>query len=257
MARIRSLKPDFFKDEDLATLSFDVRLFFAGLWNFADKAGRLEDRPLRLKAEIFPYDDVDVKNCLDSLSKPKNGSGKPFIQRYEVNGEKFIQIINWEKHQKPHPTEKESEIPPYNPLLEKGKGMGMVSGYRSVVQAQVGLSNVYLHVKDTLNEIIADFNEVFGTRYKTNTKIVQDLVSARIKDKFTLDDFKTVHRKMLRCWGADEKMCKFLRPQTLYSNKFEAYLNQKEFTTKLSENGVKAYIVGKEWLRKEQEKEKC
>ena len=57
---------------------------------------------------------------------------------------------------------------------------------------------------------------------------------------------------MVRAWGADAKMCKFLRPITLYSNKFESYLNYKEFTTKLTENGVKAYIVGQEWLKKQE-----
>ena len=119
MARIRYLKPDFFKDEDLAELPFETRLFFAGLWNFADKAGRLEDRPLRLKAEIFPYDKVDVDKCLDLLSKPKNGSGKPFLQRYKVGQERFIQITGWDKHQRPHHTEQDSHIPPA-PLMEKG-----------------------------------------------------------------------------------------------------------------------------------------
>ena len=124
MARIRYLKPDFFKDEDLATLPFEVRLFFAGLWNFADKAGRLEDRPMRLKVEIFPYDKVDIEKCLQLLSKPKNGTNKPFIQRYKVNNEKYIQIVNWNKHQKPHHTEQESKFPPAPPM-EMEKGMEM------------------------------------------------------------------------------------------------------------------------------------
>lgn len=124
MARIRYLKPDFFKDEDLATLPYEARLFFAGLWNFADKAGRLEDRPLRLKVEIFPYDKVDIEKCLQLLNKAKNGSGRPFIQRYQVDRERYIQICNWDKHQKPHHTEQESKIPPAPPM-EMEKGMEM------------------------------------------------------------------------------------------------------------------------------------
>lgn len=122
MARIRYLKPDFFKDENLAALPFEVRLFFAGLWNFADKAGRLEDRPLRLKIEIFPYDKIDINKCLDLLSKPKDGSGKPFLQRYKIGQEKFIQITGWDKHQRPHHTEQDSKIPPAPPM-EKGMEM--------------------------------------------------------------------------------------------------------------------------------------
>ena len=110
MSRIRYLKPDFFKDEDLATLPFESRLFFAGLWGLADKEGRLEDRPQRLKIEIFPYDKVDVEKCLKLLNNPKSSSNKPFIQRYSVNGEKYIQIVCWDKHQKPHHTEAGSKI---------------------------------------------------------------------------------------------------------------------------------------------------
>ena len=101
------MKPDFFKDEDLGELPFETRLLFAGLWGIADKRGRLEDRPKRIKAEIFPYDEVDIEKNLDLLCQPKESSKQPFIKRYVIDGQKFIQIISWEKHQKPHHTEKQ------------------------------------------------------------------------------------------------------------------------------------------------------
>ncbi len=119
MPRIRYLKPEFFSDEDLAELKFETRLTFSGLWCYADKLGRLEDRPKFLKAMIFPYDNVDMEKQLQSLCK------KPFIIRYEVDGKPLIQIINWEKHQKPHHTEADSKFPPAPPLKEIIKGMGM------------------------------------------------------------------------------------------------------------------------------------
>lgn len=255
--RIRYLKPDFFKDEDLAELPFEARLFFAGLWNFADKAGRLEDRPQRLKVEIFPYDKVDIEKCLNLLSKPKNGSGKPFIQRYMAKEERYIQIVNWDKHQKPHNTEKDSEIPPAPPLLllimEKGMEKGTIKGMESVGQGLPQLSNAQVTVKYPLKEIIDDLNLILGTSYKPNSLKTQEIIQARIKEGFTLDDFKVVHRKMLRAWGADEKMAKYLRPITLYGAKFESYLNMREVTTKLTETGIKAFIVGQAWLKKQQE----
>jgi len=114
MARIRSIKPDFFTDEDLAELPFYVRLFYAGLWTEADRSGRLEDRPKQLKVKIMPYDKVDVEDILKTLATTKTTSGKPFIVRYESDGVKYIQILSWERHQKPHPTEKASIIPPPN-----------------------------------------------------------------------------------------------------------------------------------------------
>lgn len=111
MPRIRFIKPEFFKDEDLAALPYEFRLLFIGLWGIADKAGRLEDRPLRIKAELFPYDNIDIEAGLMSLSKSKQSSGNPFINRYITDKQRYIQITNWEKHQKPHNTEKESTIP--------------------------------------------------------------------------------------------------------------------------------------------------
>ena len=124
MARIRYLKPEFFSDEDLAELPYQARLAFAGLWCYADKAGRLEDRPKFLKAMIFPYDNIDMEKQLSLLAQGKHGNGScPFIHRYEDEGVSYIQILTWEKHQKPHHTEAESKIPPGPPLIIKGMGM--------------------------------------------------------------------------------------------------------------------------------------
>ena len=106
-----------------------------------------------------------------------------------------------------------------------------------------------------VSQIIDDFNMIYTSNYKQNNKTTQSLIRVRLKEGFTIDDFKAVHRKMLKNWGADAKMYKYLRPQTLYSNKFESYLNFKEFTTKLSENGIKAYLVGQTWLSSQKEKD--
>ena len=140
MARIRYLKPEFFFDEDLAALKCEVRLGYAGLWCHADRQGRLEDSPKRLKAMIFPYDNVDMEKIISALTV------KPFIQRYEVKGKRYIQIINWAKHQKPHHTEKDSLIPE-SPTPPMGKGME--KGSMHVGSAE--LSNVHLTVKHTLS----------------------------------------------------------------------------------------------------------
>lgn len=119
MARIRSLKPDFFKDEDLAVLPFEARLLFEGLWCYADKEGRLEDRPKYLKAEIFPYDKIDIEKLLNLLSSPQipERPQKVFIRRYTVNCRNYIDIPEFLKHQSPHNTEKDSVLPPFNGML--------------------------------------------------------------------------------------------------------------------------------------------
>ncbi|MDD4178863.1 MAG: hypothetical protein PHH14_02280 [Candidatus Margulisbacteria bacterium] len=132
MARIRYLKPDFFKDEDIKELPFEVRIFYEGLWCMADREGRLEERPERLKVEIMPYDEIDIEKALTLLALPKKHGRQPFINRYVTDKQRFIQIINWHKHQKPHHTEKESTIPPPSPLfngsLTGGNGEGNGEG---------------------------------------------------------------------------------------------------------------------------------
>lgn len=108
MARSRNIKPGFFTNEDLVELDFATRLLFAGLWTIADKEGRLQDRPKKIKIEIFPADTLDINAMLQELHDAK------FIVRYEVNGAKYVQIATWSKHQNPHHTEKASEIPAFN-----------------------------------------------------------------------------------------------------------------------------------------------
>ena len=235
MARIRYLKPEFFEDEHLAELPFETRLFFAGLWNFADKAGRLEDRPARLKVKIFPYDKVDIDKCLELLSKPKNGTGRPFIQRYEAQGERYIQIVAWDKHQKPHHTEQPSVIPPAPPLNTTEKIKIKIKGMGSVVQGTTELSNGATTVVSLCTLIINDLNEVLNSSYKNNSKTNINLIQAKINEGFTLEDFKTVHRKMAKAWGMDNKMRQFLRPITLYGTKFESYLNRPEDIRELTQ----------------------
>lgn len=107
MPRIRYLKPEFFTDENIAELPMEARLLFQGLWCLADKAGRLEDRPKYIKVMLFPYDSIDIDKTLALL----DGQEKRFIQRYQVDGKAFIQITHFDRHQKPHHTEKASEIP--------------------------------------------------------------------------------------------------------------------------------------------------
>lgn len=105
MSRMRMVKPGFFTNDTLADLDPLARLLFIGLWVIADRSGRLEDRPKRIKAEVLPYDDKDVDKLLQDL----HDSG--FILRYQHGEHQFIQVINFAKHQSPHKKEAASIIP--------------------------------------------------------------------------------------------------------------------------------------------------
>lgn len=111
MARARIIKPEAFLDEDLAALSMPARLLFIGLWTLADREGRLEDRPARIKAQLLPWDAVDVASLLGELEAPRSGSTGGFILRYaSSSGRKLIQIRNFAHHQHPHPRETPSQL---------------------------------------------------------------------------------------------------------------------------------------------------
>jgi hypothetical protein len=104
--RSRNIKPGLFKNELLGTADPLLTLLFEALWCIADREGRLEDRPLRIKAEVFPYRDVtDIDGYLTQLQE------MGFIRRYRVNNAGLIEVLNFKKHESPHHTEKKSELP--------------------------------------------------------------------------------------------------------------------------------------------------
>jgi hypothetical protein len=107
VSRIRSIKPEFFLHEELANLPPLHRLLFVGLWTLADREGRLEDRPRRIKVEILPYDDCNADQMLHDL----DAAG--FIVRYATSdGRNAIAIPGFKTHQMPHYKEAPSSIPP-------------------------------------------------------------------------------------------------------------------------------------------------
>jgi hypothetical protein len=106
MARARNIKPGFFANEVLAECDPLARLLFAGLWCWADREGRLEDRPRKIKVQVLPYDRCDVGKLLDQLATHE------FIRRYESEGRKYIQVLTFHRHQNPHVNESPSTIPP-------------------------------------------------------------------------------------------------------------------------------------------------
>ena len=75
-------------------------------------------------------------------------------------------------------------------------------------------------------EILDYLNNKAATNFKYHNKKTKSLIEARLNEKFTIEDFYTVIDKKCDEWiGTDFE--KFIRPETLFSNKFESYLNQK------------------------------
>ena len=83
-------------------------------------------------------------------------------------------------------------------------------------------------------EIIDYLNEKTGRKYKHKAKVNQRVIKARMNEGYTLEDFKTVIDKKYDGWNNDKKMKEFLRPETLFSTKFDRYLNEETESNKNS-----------------------
>jgi hypothetical protein len=100
------IDPEFWSDEEIGKWSFDTRLFYIGLWNFADDEGRFKAADLLLKSQIFPYDSsIDIKRIKKELNHK--------IEWYENEGLQYGYIRNFLKYQRiDRPTESKLPIPP-------------------------------------------------------------------------------------------------------------------------------------------------
>jgi hypothetical protein len=87
LARIRTIKPEFFRHADLyeaeKETGLPLRLAFAGLWTAADREGRFKWRPRELKLDCLPHDDVDFSRVLDALTT------RGWLVRYAVDGVEY------------------------------------------------------------------------------------------------------------------------------------------------------------------------
>ena len=105
MARIRTVKPEFFTSESVLSVSPLARLFFIGLWCEADREGRLKWKPKTLKFRYLPGDSVNIEKLCQELEKSE------MIITYTVNGSDYCEIPSFKSHQVINNREKESELP--------------------------------------------------------------------------------------------------------------------------------------------------
>ncbi len=142
MARARNIKPDFFKDDELASLDPLARLLFIGLWTVADFNGRLEYRPKRIKAELLPYDECDINKLIDSLCESLHVITYRDLQN---NKKTYIEIRNFTKHQHPHPHEikKGTDIPSPNECNTQVTDLNnnITSNYNAITSNDAAMSN--------------------------------------------------------------------------------------------------------------------
>lgn len=110
MARIRSVKPEYWLDRKLARgASRDARLLYIGLWNYADEHARLHGDPSVIKGEVFPYDDDLMPDQIEKLLLELAHLGR--IHLYDFEGDPYIFLPNLPKHQRLEPQKAKSRLP--------------------------------------------------------------------------------------------------------------------------------------------------
>ena len=132
------------------------------------------------------------------------------IEQQTCNKNRLITVLKWECYQNNEQQNKQQ-----------------VNNKRTTTEQQVNTNN---NVNTVNNEIIKDIvdylNLKAGTYYKHSTAKTTTLISARLREKFTIDDFKVVINNKTADWKNDANMKQYLRPETLFGTKFESYLNQ-------------------------------
>lgn len=113
MARIRSIKPEFFSSETLAKVPRATRLTFIGLWTYVDDNGVGIDNDRLITAALYPLDDdfvVELKATGEDLAALERLG---VIRRYAVAGKRYLYVTNWGEHQKvSHPGKPRYPLPP-------------------------------------------------------------------------------------------------------------------------------------------------
>ncbi len=109
MARIRTIKPAFFRHVELfeaeQETGLPLRVAFSGLWTAADREGRFRWNPRELKLDCLPHDNLDFSRVLDALAT------RGFVVKYTIAGKDYGHIPSWKDHQVINNRESPSDLP--------------------------------------------------------------------------------------------------------------------------------------------------
>jgi len=230
MARIRTIKPEFWQDDDLAEVSEAAMLVAAGLLNHSDDEGFFKSNPKLIKSVVFPLREpsVSIHDILIELSNIE------YISLYiGIDGKKYGHVIGFTKHQKinrPTPSKikdlidfTESSLSPHEVLTagkeRKGTGKGKEQG--------TGKGKELMPSKlDDIEKIIRLLNNLTGKKFE-NVESNRRLIKARIKEGHDFDKIKAVVYMKCKEWINDPKFKKYLRPATLFNaEKFNQYVGE-------------------------------
>lgn len=242
MARIRTIKPEFWKDEELSELPEITHLFAAALLNYADDEGYFNANPALIKAELFPLREPsrDIHGMLSELSD----IGYLRLFRGAKN-KVYGLVVNFAKHQKvnrPSPSKikalidfTDDSVIIHGSLTAgkeqgtgnrewKGTGKTTLSGTPSDADAPLPAKSEAQD--DTPARVIEYLNDRAKRKFPAKGKNIT-LIKARISEGATFEQLTGVIDLKCHAWLNDPKMHEFIRPKTLFGQEnFSQYVGQ-------------------------------
>lgn len=216
------------------------------------QAGKSNDHGYIYLSEKIPYTDEMLSTIFNRPLNVVRMALAVFREfgMIEINEDNFISICNWEKHQNVAGLDKMREQARLRKQKERERKKLELPLPSHVTVTQSHATDIELELEEELDidkerdkeivtnvpssiyqEIIEHLNKKANTNYRATSKSTQTLIKARLNEKFTLEDFKTVIDKKSSQWTNDLKMNVYLRPKTLFGTNFESYLNEKGGTS--------------------------
>jgi hypothetical protein len=187
MARIRTIKPEFFTSESIVSLEPLARLLFIGLWCEADREGRLAWKLNNLKMRYLPVDDADINRLADSLLD----SGLIII--YSVDDKEYCQVVGFSEHQVINNRERDSVLPSFfdaSTTRESGvqaegrkEGKGKEGKERKEGESPPAAAGQKQKQKIPYQEIIDSYNQELAGKIGLPKVVVLNAKRKRLIDK--------------------------------------------------------------------------
>ena len=245
MARIRTIKPDFFRHELLQDLEIShpgmyPMMVFAALWGHCDSQGVFIFKPRQLKLDILPFLNFEMEKTLQILV-----DAEP-INRYSVDGKEYGKIESFLRHQRLSGKEvTNGEKFPDVDCEATGKQLGSTgeapgkhsSSIGEIPESQEGKGMEWnMSDESECVAVLEYLNVKTGSSFRAVPANLK-LIAARIKEGASIADCQAVIDAKLADWSDQTNMKKYLRPATLF--------NAEKFAQYVGEIGTK--VKGDEW----------
>ena len=262
----RIIKDSIWTSSNFNQLSVYAERHFYRILMLADDYGCFEATPAVVVGRCYPLQarQISAKKVQDW----QNELGRcGLIGYWSEDGRDFGVFLNFDKHnakyavtddgkptrrhrKTPPPPEDEASLCQVLPEFANPEDFCLIHNPQSIIQNPE--SRILSPAKAgeiPFNEIISDLNQKTGKNYKPDTPKTQEMIRTLWRRGFTLQDFQQVHTNKVNDWINDKEMARYLRPDTLYSNKFEGYLNQVSVDPSMSETAAHNLKSAEEFLR--------